>query len=445
VAWVRPSSATTPLKSPGAGIEFLDLDSKVAALLTRLVEPDDERRQSVDVWFEGMTAPIRCHANIVGGGLRLETRLPFMRIASAVKVAFTQESPPSTREGIVDGVSLEPNQSDGVPFLRVAVTMPPLDSAQGTIEARANGKSAHDPAVELGSTLVDPAVSRANGGNTGQGPVMTSRRDRSENTHRIAIDEIVPPVDTTGRVWAQPVVGVIKRGGRAFYAIAGVALGALLVWGLQTRGPAVDRSAGGAPIGSGKGAEAPSAKPVVAGSQPAISLAPAAAAKTKPVAAGPQAGGAPLMARTSSAATSASVTAPGVAPAAPESAPVAGPEIEPLAPPAAADAKKGVTFTTDANRNVVISVPLEGNTARTFTRNMQYGDRGMVGVALLKARPHGSVGVGVVQPAGSPRVLIRRRGTGSLVRVAFESRKYNAKVVQDGDFLRLMLAPRTAH
>src|SRR5688572_25098555 len=54
VAWVRPSSPSTPLKSPGAGIEFIDLDSQVSELLSRLVEPDDDRRQSVDVWFEGM-------------------------------------------------------------------------------------------------------------------------------------------------------------------------------------------------------------------------------------------------------------------------------------------------------------------------------------------------------------------------------------------------------
>ena len=51
VAWVRPASPSAPLKSPGAGIEFLELDKRDSELLTRLVDPTDEHRQPVDVMF----------------------------------------------------------------------------------------------------------------------------------------------------------------------------------------------------------------------------------------------------------------------------------------------------------------------------------------------------------------------------------------------------------
>ena len=89
VAWVRHASAQSPLRSPGAGIEFLNLERQDAEMLSRLVEPSDDDKQPVDVWFEGMKAPIRCHAVVLGEGLRLSTRLPFMRLNSAVRVSFS--------------------------------------------------------------------------------------------------------------------------------------------------------------------------------------------------------------------------------------------------------------------------------------------------------------------------------------------------------------------
>src|SRR3990170_2910246 len=76
VAWVRPASANVPLRSPGAGIEFLDLGEKDTHLLRRMLDPGAEERQPVDVWFEGMQAPIRCQAVVAGDGVLLATRLP---------------------------------------------------------------------------------------------------------------------------------------------------------------------------------------------------------------------------------------------------------------------------------------------------------------------------------------------------------------------------------
>jgi Tfp pilus assembly protein PilZ len=157
VAWVRPASPSAPLKSPGAGIEFIELDKRDSELLTRLVEPIEERREPVDVWFEGMNAPIRCMAIVAGDGLRLETKLPFMRLRSELRVSFPQHTPAETREGILEGVSLEPNPEDGVPFLRVAVTVPPLDSARGIIQSAGPSTLPNDPGVDPGRSFGGPA------------------------------------------------------------------------------------------------------------------------------------------------------------------------------------------------------------------------------------------------------------------------------------------------
>lgn len=164
VAWVRPASQATPLKSPGAGIEFIHLGDKDADLLSRLVEPVvDGERQPVDVWFEGMKAPVRCQAVVMGEGLRLSTRLPFMRLASSVRVSLTQHGAPDVRIGTLDAVTLEPSTEDGVPHLQLTVSTPLLDSAQGTIrveEPRRNRTPTEGVLVGGGepSTVVDMTV-----------------------------------------------------------------------------------------------------------------------------------------------------------------------------------------------------------------------------------------------------------------------------------------------
>ncbi len=197
VAWVRPASPSSPLKSPGAGIEFIELDKRDSDLLTRLVEPGDEKQQPVDVWFEGMTAPIRCQAVVIGEGLRLETRLPFMRLHSEVKVAFTAPASanpdlvtsarpvPLVREGVLDGVTLEPSPDDGVPFLRIGVTMPPLDSAQGTIEA--GGKTLPKELTPIASTVVDPAVAQPYAARATLGTLHTPKLTAADATPVITL------------------------------------------------------------------------------------------------------------------------------------------------------------------------------------------------------------------------------------------------------------------
>lgn len=474
VAWVRPASPAAPLKSPGAGIEFLDLDQQISELLCRLVEPDDDRREAVDVWFEGMAAPIRCHAVVVGEGLRIETRLPFMRLSSMVRVAFTQQTPPSAREGIVDGVSLVPNQSDGVPFLRVAVTLPPLDSAQGTIEARARRNAGTaDRAASLGSTLVDPGVSRApNGRETRDVPVVTSKRDRSETTQRIAVSEILPPeeapspagtprerptwlpgwvpvglqapagvkniVEKATPAW-RTVSGVVKRGGRLSYLLAGIAVGAILVSAFTSResaAPPESVVANGAPTTTEATTKtATKADTKADTTKAAIVKAPTAKAPTPP--GEPSRGAATAQFSTPVGAAAAEGTG--------DQAERAGPDIEQLAPQGAtgSDAKIGGVSVVESGRSVMLTVPLEGNTGRVFTREIHYNDRGLLGLALLRARPINAVGVGVVKPAGSPaKVLIRRRGAGSLVRFAFDPRKYQGKLSQEGSHLLLTLTRR---
>ena len=150
---------------PGAGIEFLELGEEDADLLHKLVDPGDEERQPVDVWFEGMKAPIRCQAVVAGEGVRLATRLPFMRLNSPVRVAFTQPEV-MVRDGTLDSVMLEPNNVDGIPHLQVNVSMAPLESAQGTIDtidipvtiSVARDLGPHGPITPPASTVVDPAI-----------------------------------------------------------------------------------------------------------------------------------------------------------------------------------------------------------------------------------------------------------------------------------------------
>ena len=109
-----------------------------------------------------MKAPIRCQAVVAGEGVRLATRLPFMRLNSPVRVAFTQPEV-MVRDGTLDSVMLEPNNVDGIPHLQVNVSMAPLESAQGTIDipvtiSVARDLGPHGPITPPASTVVDPAI-----------------------------------------------------------------------------------------------------------------------------------------------------------------------------------------------------------------------------------------------------------------------------------------------
>src|SRR5262245_60425682 len=102
VAWVRPPGVEVGVGS-GAGIRFVDIDEREAELLARLVGPTpvDDDRQAVDVWFEGLAAPIRSHATVADEGLRLSTRLPFLRLTSPVRVSFVRRGVEEVRAGVL--------------------------------------------------------------------------------------------------------------------------------------------------------------------------------------------------------------------------------------------------------------------------------------------------------------------------------------------------------
>jgi hypothetical protein len=153
VAWVRQPSAATPDKSPGAGIEFLDLDEKDAELLNRVVEPDPRDSKPVDVWFEGMAAPIRCQAAVLGEGVRLATRLPFLRLNSTVRVSFGPNGG-GNEEGTLDAVVLEPSSEDGVPRLQLNVSLLGRETATASpLEIDLDA----DPEVQRAAAVAPPA------------------------------------------------------------------------------------------------------------------------------------------------------------------------------------------------------------------------------------------------------------------------------------------------
>jgi PilZ domain len=162
VAWVREISKKSPLKSPGAGIEFLELEERDVDLLRRLVDPGDDERQPVDVWFEGMPAAVRCQATVAGEEVRLATRLPFMRLHSPVRISFVDQPGAVVREGTLDSVMLESNDEFGVPHLRLSISTAVLDNARGTIDvqsaASAGGSKVVLASVPQASTVIDPAV-----------------------------------------------------------------------------------------------------------------------------------------------------------------------------------------------------------------------------------------------------------------------------------------------
>ena len=162
VAWVREVSPKSPLKSPGVGVEFIDLERKDVEFLQRLVDPLDDQRQPVDVLFEGMATPIRCQAAVVGQEVRLATRLPFMRLQSMVKINFVQQPEGGTQEGTLESIMLEPSDSQGVPHLRLSISTTVLDNARGIIEVKSttppNGTATLSRPPAIASTLVDPSV-----------------------------------------------------------------------------------------------------------------------------------------------------------------------------------------------------------------------------------------------------------------------------------------------
>jgi hypothetical protein len=210
VAWVREVNKGAPLRSPGAGIEFVGLEKRDLELLRQLVDPVDGERQAVDVLFEGMDAPIRCQAAVVGEEVRLATRLPFMRLHSAVKITFVHQPGGVVREGTLDSLMLEPSDEHGVPHLRLGISTALPDNARGTIEVKPPILTAPSSHVRLtpltqASTVVDPKVATPTSGwlTFGHQPYL-AREDTQSGLTRLettVLEAFSPPSGFKARAW----------------------------------------------------------------------------------------------------------------------------------------------------------------------------------------------------------------------------------------------------
>lgn len=310
VAWVSPRAASAPLPTGvpgvqpmpssevGAGIEFEDLSTGDSELLRKLVAPNPEDERPIEVWFAGMTAPVKARAVVSRDGLRLQTRLPFLRLGSPVRIAFEQRGVRETREGVLDAVVMAPSAADGVPRLYVSVATPDGEVVQGgTIEARSVDDAKAEPVGFVPSTLVDevalaapsgpvppppPYVSRQPTPTIVQPPVATFRPlpEHSEKTMRV-------PAPTP------PGSGLVGTGRRRLPLVAGAGLAAAVMlavgWPDRSAPPPVPPlAATGTPSPPPSSvpsepvaaeAEAPAAEP---GASPAIQIEPMAEEEARP-------------------------------------------------------------------------------------------------------------------------------------------------------------------
>jgi hypothetical protein len=158
VAWRRPPSPAAPLDSPGVGIEFVDIADRDAEVLRRIVGRRSVETLPVDVWFEGRDASTRCQGTLAESGLQITARLPFMRLHSVIRVAPALQPGAEVREGVIESLTFEQNEEDGVPQLQIGVSLPPVETARGTIDTSAT--RVPDPAVapEPARLVVDPAL-----------------------------------------------------------------------------------------------------------------------------------------------------------------------------------------------------------------------------------------------------------------------------------------------
>jgi hypothetical protein len=216
VAWVREVSKKAPLRSPGAGIEFLDVPKRDAELLRQLVDPGEEERQPVDVWFEGMPAPIRCQAAVVGEEVRLATRLPFMRLHSPVRITFVQQPGAVVREGTLNSVMLEPSDEQGIPHLRLSISTTQLDNARGTIDVKPPARITSSsitaiPMLQV-STVVDPGLvsATAPGWLTFGTRPDDGRGDRRDTAARPQVS--VAPAGSALELWGARVATATRAG-----------------------------------------------------------------------------------------------------------------------------------------------------------------------------------------------------------------------------------------
>ena len=418
VAWVRPASNSLPQISAGAGIEFLDLEERDEHLLSRLVQPAADAESGevvllpselpagglapvdVDVWFEGLKAPVRCHASVGRRGLRLATRLAFMRLGSPVAVRYIGDDRPA-QAGSIESVILEPGDDEGVPRLELRVTLDSdiagerlAESAGGLIEVPSeprptNIQSAPQTGTPvLPSTVIDPGISSPP-------PPPRVMSSAAEQTVRIGAASRKLAM---GRARVAAWMRQPSRGAPAqlrpllLSFLAGVLLTTVLALALSPR----------------------ASRPEV--SRPAVVATPVSTVPAAPKAPEP--------------APARSAPTPQL--------PVAEPD-PPAATSAPADPSGPFQVATDDNQGVRLTVPLLG----TAKGAEQYRLAEPPGLAITLPRGRPRVASGVYRPEGAPvRVQVRRRNPGSHLRFFYDSQAWQAILKVEGDDLVLRLAPR---
>jgi hypothetical protein len=243
-----------------------------------------------------------------------------------------------------------------------------------------------------------------------------SRLPDHESTHRISLSEVTPSVSTpppAGTGMPRPVERSRGLTPAVLGALFGAALAGVVAWlswpRLPPVGPVAALTAGAAELSPGPSPERqPRAVPAAAPADPD----PVAGEPAEPVAMAEPAG--------------------------------EGPEIQPLgegddAP--APDGGRGVTLESAEGRTVV-NVSLAGSSAGS--QEVRYTDPAGIGVVLPKGRPRGGFGNLLLSrgDAGLLKVVARKRGGGSLVRVLYDGKALQGRLGVDGDSLRVTLSPR---
>jgi hypothetical protein len=319
-----------------------------------------------------------------------------MRLASSLRISFTQAGVETVRAGTLESISLEPSSEDGVPHLQLHVSTQTPETAQGTIEA---GPPGARPTPAEGallrdepSTVVDPAV-------TAPAPAALPMREASDRdlTQRIELPQRSPsPLPPAPKAPALEGARRVDRGGGWRLAATGFAAGALVAGGLafglrrqqshETLGPAAPRAE-----------------------------APAAAAPVAPVIATP-----------------------------PRPAPSANINIVPVvaAPPAASEAPTQVGPFTITNEEgaPTIALALVGST-KGATR-YQLAEPPGLAINIPRGRPRIAAGAYKLSEGGFRQILIQRRGTGSQIRLLYEAKGHEARARIERDAVHLVVRAR---
>jgi hypothetical protein len=107
----------------GIGIAFVDLAPSDRELLDGVVAGYETPAELVSVRFDGVAQPLQSRAIITDDGVELRTALPFLRIDSAVEVAFGVGGGRLLRHGVLRDVRVERGGSGGAPYLAVSVAL----------------------------------------------------------------------------------------------------------------------------------------------------------------------------------------------------------------------------------------------------------------------------------------------------------------------------------